>query len=248
MTKKVHKSIIASCVALFMLGGCVPPTNGGTTATTNNDDGLTKTQTGAVLGGILGAVIGGVSGGKDNRNRRMVIGAAAGAAVGAGIGYSLEEQAQEVAQVLDTNVDNSPTAETDRNRDLVVSNTDKYVKIMFRDKMMFATNSAVPTPSARAEINNLTPVLQKYPKTIIQVVGHTDNRGSYEYNLKLSEARARSVAQILKRNGISNPIYAKGCSFSKPLVPNTNSANWALNRRVEIYLYPNRESVIDPCR
>jgi outer membrane protein OmpA-like peptidoglycan-associated protein len=244
MTIKVYKSIIASSIVLFMLAGCVPP-NGNTTGENN---GISKTQTGAIIGSVLGAVIGGVSGGRNHRNRRMVIGAATGAAVGAGIGYSLEQQAQEVAQVLDTQVDNNPRAEQDVNRDLIVSNTDRYVKIMFRDSMMFATNSAIPTPSAREKIDRLTPVLQKYPNTIIQVVGHTDNRGSYEYNLRLSEARARSVAQILKRNGISNPIYAKGCSFSKPLVPNTNSVNWALNRRVELYLYPNQESAIDPCR
>jgi len=244
MTKKTFKPMIASLVTFFMLSGCTATNPNGTTT---NSEGLSKTQTGAIIGTVLGAVIGGASGSKKNRNRRMVIGAAAGAAVGAGIGYSLEQQAKEVAQVLDTNVDNNPTAEQDANKDLIVSNTDRYVKIMFRDSMMFATNSAIPTPSAQAKIDALPPVLRKYPNTIIQVVGHTDNRGSYEYNLKLSEARARSVAQQIKRSGITNPIYAKGCSFSKPIVPNTNSVNWALNRRVEIYLYPNQESVIDPC-
>jgi outer membrane protein OmpA-like peptidoglycan-associated protein len=177
----------------------------------------------------------------------MAIGATAGAAIGAARGYSLDKQAQEVAQVLNTNVDNSPTAETNPDKQLVVSNTDKFVKIMFRSKMMFRTNSAVPTPSAQAEIRNMLPVFRKYPNMIIQSVGHTDNRGSYEYNQKLSEERAMSVANILKNGGIPNAIYSKGCSYSKPLVPNTNSTNWALNRRVEVYLYPNQNSVIDPC-
>lgn len=243
MTKKIFRPIIASSVALLMLSGCVETTNG----TDTNGGGLTKTQTGAIVGTLLGAVIGGVSG-KKHRNRRIAIGAAAGAAVGAGVGYSLDRQAQEVAQVLNTNVDNNPNAEQDSNRDLIVSNTDKYVKIMFRDDMMFPTNSAVPTPSAQAKINRLTPVLQKYPNTLIQAVGHTDNRGSYQYNLRLSEARARSVGNSIKNSGITNPIYSRGCSFSKPIAPNTDSRNWALNRRVEVYLYPNQQSVIDPCR
>jgi len=242
MTKKIFRPIIASSVALLMLSGCVESTNGDT-----NGGGLTKTQTGAIVGTLLGAVIGGVSG-KKHRNRRIAIGAAAGAAVGAGVGYSLDRQAQEVAQVLNTNVDNNPNAEQDSNRDLIVSNTDKYVKIMFRDDMMFPTNSSVPTPSAQAKINRLTPVLQKYPNTLIQSVGHTDNRGSYQYNLRLSEARARSVGNSIKNSGITNPIYSRGCSFSKPIAPNTDSRNWALNRRVEVYLYPNQQSVIDPCR
>ncbi|HHB93796.1 MAG TPA: OmpA family protein, partial [Campylobacterales bacterium] len=172
----------------------------------------------------------------------------AGAAVGAAIGYSLDQQAKEVAQVLNTDVDNSPTAERNPNNDLVVSNTDKFVKIMFRSQRMFATNSPTPTSSARVEIQNMLPVFRKYPNMIIQTVGHTDNRGSYEYNLRLSEQRASSVGNILKYGGINNPIYSKGCSFSKPIAPNTNSRNWALNRRVEVYLYPNQQSVIDPCR
>jgi outer membrane protein OmpA-like peptidoglycan-associated protein len=209
---------------------------------------MSKAQIGAIAGGILGAVVGGATDTKKtSRRRRMAIGAGAGAAIGAAIGYSLDQQAKEVAQVLNTNVDNSPTAEKNPDKQLVVSNTDKFVKIMFRSPMMFATNSPTPTASARAEIRNMLPVFRKYPNMIIQAVGHTDNRGSYDYNQKLSEGRAMSVANILKNGGIPNPIYSKGCSFSKPIAPNTNATNWALNRRVEVYLYPNEDAVIDPC-
>jgi outer membrane protein OmpA-like peptidoglycan-associated protein len=241
MRKKLLNPIVASSLSILMLAGC-------TTTQGNTGNGMSKTQIGAVAGGLLGAIVGGATDTKrTSRGRRMAIGATAGAAIGAAIGYSLDKQAQEVAQVLNTNVDNSPTAETNPDKQLVVSNTDKFVKIMFRSKMMFRTNSAVPTPSAQAEIRNMLPVFRKYPNMIIQSVGHTDNRGSYEYNQKLSEERAMSVANILKNGGIPNAIYSKGCSYSKPLVPNTNSTNWALNRRVEVYLYPNQNSVIDPC-
>jgi len=244
MDKRVLNPIVTSSIALLVLVGCTAPQGG---ATTNN--GMSRAQIGAITGGVLGAIVGGATDTKHtHRGRRMVIGGATGAAIGAAIGYSLDQQAQEVAQVLNTNVDNSPTAEKNPNKQLVVSNTDKFVKIMFRSNMMFATNSATPTPSARAEIQNMLPVFRKYPNMIIQTVGHTDNRGSYDYNLRLSEQRAVAVGNILKNSGIPNPIYSKGCSFSKPLVPNTNSRNWALNRRVEVYLYPNQESVIDPCR
>ncbi len=159
----------------------------------------------------------------------------------------LINQAQRGGSGINTNVDNSPEAEKNPNKELVVSNTEKFVKIMFRSPMMFVTNSITPTPSARAEIQRMIPVFRKYPNMIIQTVGHTDNRGSYEHNQRLSEGRAISVANILKNNGIKNPIYSKGCSYLKPVVPNSNSTNWALNRRVEVYLYPNKESVIDPC-
>jgi outer membrane protein OmpA-like peptidoglycan-associated protein len=238
-------SIVASSSLLFMLSGCVQ----NTMATQNGTNGTrSNTQTGAMIGGLLGAIVGGTT--ADRRGtvgKRAVMGGAIGAAVGAAVGYSLDQQAKEVAQVLNTNVDNNPNAEQDKNKDLIVSNTDKHVKIMFRDPMMFRTNSSIPTPSAQAEIRQMIPVLQKYPNTIIQVVGHTDNRGSYAYNMQLSQARASSVGGTLHQSNLPNQIYSKGCSFSKPVAPNTTPTNMALNRRVEIYLYPNRESIIDPC-
>jgi len=243
MNKRVLNPIITSSIALLVLVGCTVPQGGA-----NTNSGMSKAQIGAIAGGLLGAIAGGATDTKNtHRGRRMAIGGATGAAIGAAIGYSLDQQAKEVAQVLNTNVDNSPTAEKNPDKQLIVSNTDKFVKIMFRSQMMFATNSAIPTPSARAEIQNMLPVFRKYPNMIIQTVGHTDNRGSYNYNLRLSEQRASSVGNILKYGGINNPIYSKGCSFSKPIVPNTNSRNWALNRRVEVYLYPNQQAVIDPC-
>jgi len=243
MNKKILKPIIVSTITTLMLAGCV---NGGMPTIKNADGSTNNTQTGAIIGGLLGAVVGGST--ANHGGKRVLIGGAVGSAVGAAIGYSLDQQASEVAQVLNTNVNNNPSAEQNVNNDLIVSNTDKYVKIMFRDDMMFATNSATPTPSAQAKIAKLTPVLQKYPNTIIQTVGHTDNRGSFQYNQKLSEARASSVGNTIHARGIQNPIYSKGCSFTKPIAQNTSPTNMALNRRVEVYLYPNQESVIDPCR
>jgi len=240
--------LIISTSTLLILTGCTP--NQGLTPNGGNSTGLNNTQTGAIIGGLLGAAIGGVTDTKNiSRGRRMAIGGAIGAAVGAGIGYNMDQQAQEVAQVLNTNVDNNPNAEQDPNKNLIVSNTDNFVKIMCRDPMMFATNSATPTPSAQTEVRQMLPALQNpnYANMIVQTVGHTDNRGGYAYNQTLSEARASSVGNIIKNGGQMNPIYSKGCSYAKPVAPNTSLSNMALNRRVEIYLYPNQASVIDPC-
>jgi len=245
MKKKLLKPILASTVTVALLAGCT----GAGMPTIKNADGTTNnTQTGAVVGGLLGAVIGGTT--ANRGGKRVAIGGAIGAAVGAAVGYSLDQQAAEVAQTLNTNVNNNPNAEQNSNNSLIVSNTDKFVKIMFRDPMMFQTNSSTPTPSAAAEIRQMIPALQKpsYANMIIQTVGHTDNRGSFQYNQTLSEARASSVGNTISTGGVTNPIYSKGCSFSKPVVQNTSAANMALNRRVEIYLYPSQDAVIDPCR
>ena len=246
MNTKKLKPILASSIATLFLSGCMQ--DGLSMPTIQNADGSTNNmQTGAILGGLLGAVVGGST--VNHSGKRVAIGGALGAAVGAAVGYSLDRQAEEVARTLNTNVNNNPNAEQNSNNSLIVSNTDKFVKIMFRDPMMFEINSATPTASAAAEIRQMIPAFQKpeYAKMIIQTVGHTDSSGNYNYNLNLSNARASSVGNTLKSSGINNLIYSKGCSFSKPVVPNTSKANMALNRRVEVYLYPNQEAATDPC-
>ena len=209
----------------------------------NADGTINNTQTAAIIGGLLGSVIGGTSANKGGE--RVAI----GSAVGAAVGYSMDQQASEVAQVLNTNVNNDPSAEQNLNNQVIVSNTNKFVKIMFRDPMMFQTNSSKLTASTANELRQMISILQKpvYRNMIIQLVGHTDNRGSFQYNQSLSEARAFSVGQTISQGGVLNPIYSKGCSFSKPVASNNSVVNMALNRRVEIYLYPNKENVIDPC-
>jgi len=235
------KTIISSLAIASLISGCAQKT--GNETYDNNQNAIIGTTIGALTGIILGNNIGG-----GNKGRNKVIGAAAGAAIGGAVGYSMDNQAKEVAQSLNTNVNNSPTAALDPNQDLIVSNTDNYVKIMFRDDMMFETNSENPTYAAGTKIAKITTVLQKYPNTLVQVAGHTDSRGSYAYNLTLSEKRATNVGNIINNTGVQNQIFSKGCSFNKPIAPNTSDANMGLNRRVEVYLYPNQQSVIDVCR
>ena len=91
-------------------------------------------------------------------------------------------------------------------------------------------------------------MLSKYPNTLVQVTGHTDSRGSHSYNKTLSEQRASNVGNIIYNSGVQNQIFSKGCSFDKPVAPNDSASNMGLNRRVEVYLYPNQESVIDTCK
>ena len=235
------KTLISSLAIITMVSGCAQ--NTGNTTYDENQNAIIGTTIGATAGIVLGNNIGG-----GNKSRNKVIGAVAGAAVGGAIGYSMDNQAKEVAQSLNTNVNNNPTAALDPNQDLIVSNTDNYVKIMFRDDMMFETNSENPTYTAGTKIAKITSVLQKYPNTLVQVVGHTDSRGTHAYNLTLSEKRASNVGNIIDSTGVQNQIFSKGCSFDKPIAPNTSDTNMGLNRRVEVYLYPNQQSVIDVCK
>jgi len=235
------KLMISSIIAVTMISGCASKT--GNETFDNNQKAIIGTTLGALAGIALGNNIGGGS-----KSRNKVVGAVVGAAIGGAVGYSLDKQAKEVADSLNTNVNNNPNAVLDPNQDLIVSNTDNYVKIMFRDAMMFETNSATPTMSASAKISKVTGVLEKYPNTLVQVTGHTDSRGSYSYNKTLSEQRASNVGNIIYNSGVQNQIFSKGCPFDKPVAPNDSASNMGLNRRVEVYLYPNQASVIDTCK
>jgi outer membrane protein OmpA-like peptidoglycan-associated protein len=234
---KFTKPLLASTLALFMLTGCYNQPG------LVQDSSYDRTKTGALAGAATGAMIGYNTKG-HNKGQRAAIGAALGALAGGAIGYSLDQQANEVARALGTGVSNDPLAQLDPERDIVVSKTPTYVHIMFRDKMMFATDSANLQSSARYKVQKIAQLLERYPQTVVGVAGFTDNRGSYEYNQRLSERRARSVADILAVNGYPK---IKGCSYDKALVPNDSAANRALNRRVEVYLYADRNNMSDPC-
>ncbi len=234
----IKTKFLAPLVILPLLSGCVsqmPQSVQGE-----------KTQSGAAIGAVAGAILGAVTS-KHHKGKNAALGAAAGAALGGVIGYNMDKQAAEVARALDTQVDNSPGAELNRDQDIIVTNNNKYVKITFREAMMFPTGSSRLTPSASLKIRKLNDILRNYPTTLVQVVGHTDNRGSHSFNQKLSEERAANVANIIRRSGINNSIYKRGCSFDKPVVPNTSASNMSLNRRVEIFLYPSQEFVVDQC-
>jgi len=233
-----RKSLFASTAAIFLLSGCYNQPG------LVEDQSYDRTKTGALTGALAGAAIGYNTKG-HHKGERAAIGALLGAALGGTIGYSLDEQANEVARALGTRVNNDPLAALDPENEIIVSKHPTHVRIMFRDKMMFATDSAVPQPRARRKVEKVAYLLRNYPQTVVGVAGFTDDRGSYEYNLQLSEKRARSVANLLAVN--SRPLV-KGCSWEKPVAPNNSVGNRALNRRVEVYLYADQNAMTDPCR
>ncbi len=234
---KLTKPILAATVAAFMLGGCYNQPG------LVEDTSYNRTKTGAATGALAGAAIGYNTGSRDSKS--AIIGGLLGAALGGAVGYSMDQQANEVARALGTGVNNDPLAALDPNRDIIVSKTNSYVKIMFRDRMMFATDSARLQSSARAKVQKVGQVLANYPQTVVGVAGFTDNVGSYAYNLDLSKRRASSVSNLLAVNG--RP-FTKGCSYNKAIAPNDSARNRALNRRVEVYLYADRNRMTDPCR
>lgn len=234
---KLHKKILVSTAAMLMLTGCYSQPG------LTQDGSYDRTKTGAASGAVAGALLGYNTGNHDAKS--AIIGGLLGAALGGAVGYNMDEQANAVARALGTGVNNDPLAKLDPNNTIIVSKHPTYVKIMFRDAMMFASNSASLQPSARNKVRKVGQLLRKYPQTVVGVAGFTDNAGSYTYNQRLSQRRAQTVGNLLAVN--SRPL-TKGCSYAKAIVPNNSARNKALNRRVEVYFYANKNNMTDPCR
>jgi len=234
---ELHKTILASGLAVLMLSGCYNQPG------LLQDESYDRTKTGAATGALAGAMLAYNTGNRDATS--AIVGGLLGAALGGSIGYSMDQQANEVANALGTGVNNDPLAALDPNNDIIVSKSSNYVKIMFRDRMMFASNSATLQSRAKAKVKKVGILLANYPQTVVTVAGFTDNDGSFGYNQKLSKKRADSVGNLLAANG--RP-FTEGCSYDKAIVANNSAKNKALNRRVEVYLYSNRNHMSDPCR
>ena len=95
-------------------------------------------------------------------------------------------------------------------------------------------------PRSFVELKKLLKIMEQNPELSIEICGHTDNTGSYEYNRELSEKRAKAVSDFLVRNGISrNRTRYRGCGSAQPVATNTTPKGRQLNRRVEFIVLHN---------
>lgn len=95
-------------------------------------------------------------------------------------------------------------------------------------------------PESFVELDRVVKLLQENPAIVIELSAHTDSRGSDEYNLTLSDNRAKSVMEYILSKGIApNRLSAKGYGESKPIMPNDTDLNRQLNRRVEFTIVQN---------
>lgn len=84
------------------------------------------------------------------------------------------------------------------------------------------------------ELNKVVEFLKQNPSVEIEIAGHTDSKGSDEYNLNLSQGRSQSVVDYLISQGIdSYRLTAHGYGETKPIDTNDSDAGRANNRRVE---------------
>jgi len=100
----------------------------------------------------------------------------------------------------------------------------------------FDFNSTAIKPESDRTLEEIAKFLQADPQLRLYVVGHTDNVGSYEYNLDLSAKRAQAVVAALVSRYRIEPARVRpaGAAMLSPVAPNDSEAGRAKNRRVEL--------------
>jgi outer membrane protein OmpA-like peptidoglycan-associated protein len=180
------------------------------------------TGVGAGVGAALGQVIGGDT-------EATLIGAGIGAALGGLAGNQIGRYMDNQQKDLQNAIAHTESASISRDQDVL--------RATFSGETFFDYDKSTLLPGAYPELQRISDVLNKYPQTIIEVGGHTDTRGSEEYNLRLSDQRAQAVKDELIRNGVAaQRINAVGYGESRPI-----SSDHAMNRRVEIVIVPIRQ-------
>lgn len=114
--------------------------------------------------------------------------------------------------------------------------TDRGMVLTLGD-VLFETNRSTLLPGAEKNIEQLSQFMNKYPDRKIVVEGHTDSRGSAEYNMLLSKRRANSVKNALVEKGIDESrIMTRGYGETHPAASNKTAAGRQQNRRVEVII------------
>ncbi|MGL4403157.1 MAG: OmpA family protein [Fusobacteriaceae bacterium] len=181
----------------------------------------------ATRGGLGGAALGAIVGqaiGKDTKG--TLIGAGIGALAGIGWGAYRQKQEQELRTRL-------------ANSGIQISRDGDALSLYLPGGVTFPTNKYNINNGFYGPLNEIAYVLSKYPESIIQIAGFTDNTGDYNYNINLSRKRASSVAEYLGSQRIdSRRMAVGGYGPEHPIASNGTADGRARNRRVEIKILP----------
>lgn len=102
--------------------------------------------------------------------------------------------------------------------------------------ILFDYDKDVIRPDSKPTLDEIAKLLVQSPEMRLKIVGHTDNKGSADYNAKLSSRRAANVvAALVSTYSIdASRLSAEGAGMSRPIAPNDTEEGRAKNRRVEL--------------
>ena len=216
-------SLAAVTLGALTLSACAPGMYGTGDPAYERD----KTRNGALAGAVLGAAAGvAVGDDEEERRRGAAIGALVGAGAGAAIGAQLDRQEAKLRAQLDAN-------------GTQIVNTGDSLVVTMPQNILFATDSYAVRADLQDDLRAVASSLQRYPNSVVDVVGHTDNTGEAAYNQQLSQRRAQAVASVLTRSGVAGSrVRVIGRGEDQPIASNLTPDGRAQNRRVEIIIRP----------
>ncbi len=190
------------------------------------EEKTSNTAKGAGIGAVAGAVLGAAVSSDKDRKKGALQGAVAGAAVGGGVGYYQDRQEAMLRQRLEAS-------------GVRVQRVGDTIKLIMPGNITFDTNSSRVQGGFYPVLDSVVEVVKEFDKTLMQITGYTDSTGSFEYNQRLSEERAGSVARYFMGAGVaSGRIRTAGYGPRDPIASNDSASGRAQNRRVEIDLLP----------
>ncbi len=185
-----------------------------------------KATEGATIGGIAGAILGAATASKGSRMQGALIGGGIGAIAGGGAGYYMDVQEKKLRDQL-------------QGTGVHVVRHGNDIQLVMPGDVTFETGSASLNSDFFKVLDSVALVLNEYKSTLVTVAGYTDSTGSAEFNQKLSEKRATTVALYLHGRGVAQErLAAVGRGESNPVASNATAEGRARNRRVEITLEP----------
>ena len=103
-------------------------------------------------------------------------------------------------------------------------------------KIYFDYDQDTLREDALSDLLKVSRLMKDNPKYTLLVEGHADERGTREYNLALSERRAKAVEDFLSASGVSSfNIEVVGYGEEKPVDNGSNESAWSQNRRAELF-------------
>jgi outer membrane protein OmpA-like peptidoglycan-associated protein len=191
---------------------------------------MTDTEKGALIGAASGATLGYLLK-KDKRKKGAVLGAIGGGLAGAAVGSYMDKQKRDLEKVLASEVQQGAIA--------IEQLPEHALRVTMTAQTAFDFDSTAIKPGFYPTMDRIADVFVRYGKTVITVVGHTDNVGATQYNQSLSERRAAAVEGHLQSQGVVDErLQALGKGETSARASNSSEAGRRLNRRVEIVIEP----------
>jgi len=208
---------------------------------------LTTREKGAGIGALGGAAAGGIIGAAVGRpGAGAAIGGALGLGTGALVGDKLQGQEQKQAEqqkALDQQraeiAKNQALIDELKRRNIEARETSRGVAVNL-PSVNFQFDSAQLTPDGRDRVEQIAAILNREAANRkVTVEGHAsrESAAQEEYNQRLSERRAQTVADALARSGVDgNRVSAKGLGTRAPIASNDTEEGRRQNRRVEVII------------